>query len=123
MCLFHSEALRQRSCSHFYGYFMNNRSKRGILRRLLNQISPEIICDDDTSLTVPQAKFLSKSLKIIYLRKAFHNEGIETYIDVDVLIVNTAILEANQHVSCSRTRRGPLHSYYCTDTEERIVFC
>lgn len=97
---------------------MNNRSKRGILRRLLNQISPEIICDDDTSLTAPQAKFLSKSLKIIYLRKAFHNEGIETYIavdDVDVLIVNTAILEANQHVSCSRIRR--------TDTEERIVFC
>lgn len=54
----------------------------------------------------------------MHLRKAFHNEGIETYIavdDVDVLIVNTAILEANQHVSCSRTRR--------TDTEERIVFC
>lgn len=62
----------------------------------------------------------------MHLRKAFHNEGIETYIavdDVDVLIVNAAILEANQHVSCSRTRRGPLHSHYCTDTEERIVFC
>ena len=97
----------------FYGYSTKERSTKSILRqqRLMKQISPEItIFDDNTSLSVPQAKFLS-NLKnqhrlIMHLCEAFHTEGIPTHThthtavhDADVLIVQTAILEANQRES------------------------
>ena len=83
-------------------------STKSILRqqRLMKQISPEILFDSNTSLTVPQAKFLSnlknKERLIKQLKQIFNNEGIHTHIaedDANVLIVQTAIQEANQHQS------------------------
>lgn len=69
----------------FYGYSTNEISTKSILPQqlLMKQISPEIIFDENTSLTVPQAKCLSnlknKQRLIMHLCKAFHNEGIETH--------------------------------------------
>ena len=55
----------------------------------------------------------------MHLRKEFHNEGIETHValdEADVLIVQTAILAANEHESVAVRRCGPFDSYYCTNS-------
>lgn len=89
----------------FDGYSSNELSTKSTLRqqRLMKQISPEIIFNDSTSLTVPQVKFLgnlkNKERLITHLREAFHKEDIETQTavdDADVLIVQTAIVKANE---------------------------
>lgn len=92
----------------FDGYSTNEISTKSNLRqrRQMKQISPEIIFNDNTSLTVPQVKFLSnlknKQRLIMHLCEAFHKQGIETHTavdDADVLIIQTAISEADQHES------------------------
>ena len=70
----------------------------------MKQTSPEIIFNDNTSLTVPQSKFLRnlkiKQRLIMQLCEAFLKVGIEAHTavdDADALIVQTAIDEADRY--------------------------